>query len=428
MKRTGLGLCLLVLALVLTSFSTAVLAQDVHITVLNSKGEIQTQLEEIAAYYSSITDGVTVEVIAAPVGQSPFERAVALYASGNAPAILMLDAGDVLLFQDRALALNDEKWVKDAIPNSLDMATAEDGRILAFPVTVEGYGFIYNKAVLDEAVGGDFDPTTINTHDALRELFDTIENSGNNAIVIGPEDWSLGAHFFALAYSAQSSDLAEINDFLEGLKAGTVKLADNAAVNGLLDTFDLMKEYNYDRLDPLASTYDRGTQLIGEGEVGVWFQGNWAWPGIADFDTTGGQFGFLPVPISNDPTDLGNTQIPVGVTKYFILDGEQNSPAQQQAAKDFLNWLVYDPEGQKRFVQDANIIPAFSNITIAPNDPLSVSIMEYIREGKTMNFVLNLPPDHWARVGASMQKYLSNFIDRDAFFSEVEEYWQGVGK
>jgi raffinose/stachyose/melibiose transport system substrate-binding protein len=64
----------------------------------------------------------------------------------------MVDAGDVLLFQDRALALNDEKWVADAIENSLDMATAADGRILAFPVTVEGYGFIYNSAVVEKAL------------------------------------------------------------------------------------------------------------------------------------------------------------------------------------------------------------------------------------------------------------------------------------
>ena len=426
MSRFKLGRLMLVVALVLSLSSAAVLAQNVEITILNSKGEIQTQLEEIARYYTSITDGVSVEVIAAGVGQSPFERAVALYASGNAPALLMLDAGDVLLFEDRALALNDEKWVADAIANSLDMATAADGRILAFPATVEGYGFIYNKPVLDNAVGGEFDPSTINTTDSLRQLFEQIAASGKDALVISPEDWSLGAHFFALAYASQSEDFAAINQFQAGLKDGSVRLGENVAANGLMDTFDLMKEYNYDRLDPLAGLYDRGTELIGQGEVGIWFMGNWAWPQINDFDTANGQYGFLPVPVSNNPGDLGNTQIPVGVTKYFIVDGEQNSPAQQQAAKDFLNWLVYDPEGQKRFVVDANIIPAFKNITIAPADPLAASILGYVQAEKTMNFVLNLPPDHWAQVGASMQKYLGGFVTRDAFFQEVEAYWQGL--
>lgn len=426
MRRIRLGLSVLVFTLVLSLFGAVVSAEEVKITVLNSKGEIQAQLEEIAAYYSSITEGVTVEVIAAPVGQSPFERAMALYASGNAPALFMVDPGDVLLFKDRAQALNDEKWIADAIDGSLDMVTAEDGRILAFPVTVEGYGFIYNKPVVEEALGGTFDPASINTRDALENLFEAIEKSGKGALVIAPEDWSLGAHFFALGYSVQSPDFAEINKFQDGLKAGTVKLANNAQVNGLMDTFDLMKKYNLDQMDPLASTYDRGTQLIGEGEVGIWFQGNWAWPQIKEFDTTGAQFGFLPVPVSNNPADLGNSHIPVGVTKYFVMDGEQNSPAQQQAAKDFLNWLVYDAEGQRRLVIDASIIPAFKNITVAPEDPLAASIMEYVQEGKTMTFVLNLPPDHWAQVGASMQKYLSNFVDRDAFFNEVEAYWKGL--
>lgn len=108
------------------------------------------------------------------------------------------------------------------------------------------------------------------------------------------------------------------------------------------------------------------------------------------------------------------------------MDGEQNSPAQQQAAKDFLNWLVYDPEGQKRLVLDASIMPAFKNITIVPEDPLAASLLEYVREGRTITFVLNLPPDHWAEVGASMQKYLSDFVDRNGFFAEVEAYWRGL--
>lgn len=78
MRRVKSGVSLLVVVLLLSLFSVVALAEDVHITILNSKGEIQAQLEEMAAYYSSITPGVTVEVIAAPVGQSPFERAMAL--------------------------------------------------------------------------------------------------------------------------------------------------------------------------------------------------------------------------------------------------------------------------------------------------------------------------------------------------------------
>ena len=55
-----LGLSVLLFTLVLSLFCSAVLAQDVHITVLNTKGEIQAKLDEIAAYNSSITEGVTV--------------------------------------------------------------------------------------------------------------------------------------------------------------------------------------------------------------------------------------------------------------------------------------------------------------------------------------------------------------------------------
>ena len=70
--------------------TTAFTQSTVNVTLLNSKGEIQAQLEELAAYYNKITKGVKLEIIACPVGQSPFERTMALYAAGNAPTIAML--------------------------------------------------------------------------------------------------------------------------------------------------------------------------------------------------------------------------------------------------------------------------------------------------------------------------------------------------
>src|SRR5690554_7768039 len=98
--------------LVFSLFTTVAFTQStVNVTLLNSKGEIQAQLEEMAAYYNRVTKGVKVEIIACPVGQSPFERTMALYSAGNAPTIAMLDPADMIRFQDKALDLKDEKWV-----------------------------------------------------------------------------------------------------------------------------------------------------------------------------------------------------------------------------------------------------------------------------------------------------------------------------
>jgi raffinose/stachyose/melibiose transport system substrate-binding protein len=154
--------------------------------------------------------------------------------------------------------------------------------------------------------------------------------------------------------------------------------------------------------------------------------GNWAWPQIKSFDTANEAYGFMPVPVSNNAADYGNAGIPVGVTKFVAIDKEQNSAEQQAAAKKFLEWLVYSNNGQDTLVNKANIIPAFNNITLEPADPLGKSIKQYMSNGQTLQFMTTTPPDHWSKVGASMQKYLSDNVDRAGLFGEIQEYWKNV--
>lgn len=397
----------------------------VTITLLNSKGEIQSQLEEAAKAFKEDNPNITLEIIPVPAGQSPFEKASALYASGNPATITMLDTGDVEKFKDRVLDLSGEKWMADAVDRSTALTTF-DGKNYAFPLAIEGYGFIYNKAVVDQAVGGTFDPATINTTGALEELFKKIEASGKAPLIVSPMDWSLGAHYLPLAYAGQSADAAAVAQFVTDLKAGKVDLASNTVYNGLLDTFDLMAKYNIDKASPLSGTYERGPEVLGKGEVGIWFQGNWAWPQISSFDTASGQYGFLPVPVSNNADDFGNTQISSAVSKRLVLDKEKNTAEQQAAAKNFLEWMVYSDKGQDFLVNKANIIPAFKNITLEAKDPLAKSISEYIAKGKSQDSMSTLPADHWAKVGASMQKYLAGAADRAVLTKEIQEYWKSV--
>ncbi|WP_434630743.1 ABC transporter substrate-binding protein [Thermoanaerobacterium thermosaccharolyticum] len=402
-------------------------SETVKITFLNSKGEIESQLEDAAKAFTKENPNITVDVIPAPAGQSPFEKVTSMYAAGNAPTLAMLDPGDIAKFKDKFLDLSGEKWVADAIDWTLSVARV-DGKVIAFPLAVEGYGFIYNKAVLDKAFGGNFDPKSIKTRDDLENAFKKVEATGAKALEISPMDWSLGAHFLTLAYADQSKDPAQVNKFISDLKAGKVNLANNKVFNGLMDTFDMMKKYNLDKSNPMAPTYDKGPEVIGKGEVGFWFMGNWAWPQIKTFDTANGQYGFIPVPISNNPDDYGNSQIAVGPSKFIGIDKTQNNAAQQDAAKKFLNWLVYSQAGQDVLVNKANVIPAFKNIVLEPQDPLAKSIKQYMEEGNTLRLEFNtiLPSDHWSKLGASMQKYLSGVTDRKGLINDIESYWKSV--
>lgn len=399
--------------------------EPVKITFLNTKGEIQSQLEETVKVFTEANPNITVEVLPASAGQSPFEKVSSMYASGNAPTLSMLDGGDVLKFTDKFADLSSEKWVSDAAKGSLDDMTI-DGKVKAFPMTVEGYGLIYNKAVVEKALGTTFDPKSIQTRAQLEDFFKKIKASGTEALVISPMDWSLGAHLLTIGYADQSADTAAINSFIDSMKSGSGKLSSNVAMNGLLDTFDMMKKYNVNGKDPLSSTYEKDAELIGSGNVATWFMGNWAWPNISQFSGTDAEFGFLPIPVSDNASDYGNNSIPVGASKFVSIDTTQNTPEQQAAAKLLLDWFVYDAKGQDMLVNTCNILPAFTNNTLPAKDPMSANLKAYMNEGNIIKFMVTLPSDHWSNAGASMQKYLAGKADRATLLKEIEAYWQSV--
>lgn len=402
--------------------NTQASADKTSFSILIGKPEIAEQFEKTTKEYAQ-SHNVSISVI--PLGnQTAYEKLATLYASNNAPTMMLLGQ-EIPDMTDKLVDLSDQPWVQHANVGTLDFVKDGD-KIVGMPLTVEAFGLLYNKQVLDEAVGGSFDPSTIRTRDSLKELFDKIEATGKGAIHVSPMDWSLGAHLSNIFFTNQSPDSAERHAFLDKLKSGEADLSANTVYNGWADTFDLMKQYNQAKGSPLAPVYDDGTLALAGGEVGIWFMGNWAYPQLKEVNPDG-EFGFLPVPISNNPEDYGNSQISVGVPSYWTIDATTATAEQQQAAKEFMNWLVSDPAGQDAYVNRFNSIPVFDNFTVLPEDSLSVAIMNYTSSGHTLEWMNTYyPVGGWAQMGASMQKYLSNTIDRAAFTKELQDYWTSL--
>ena len=394
----------------------------VKISILNTKGEIATQLEDATKAFTKENPDITVDVIQAAAGESPFQKVSSMYAAGNAPSLSMLDPNDIPKFADKFADLSSEKWVKDASEGALD-AGKIDGKVMGFPLAIEGYGLIYNKAVLDKA---SVDPASIKTTKDLEAAFQKIQGIGVSPMVLTPVDWSLGGHYAAMVYDDQSKDAGAADKFTQDLKAGKVDLNSNAVFNGLMTTFDLLKANNIDKASPLAGTFEKATEYIGTGKAAFWFMGNWAWPQIKDFAEADGQYGFIPVPVSNNAADYGNSQIYAGASKFIGIDTKNNDADQQAAAKKFLEWLIYSDNGQDFLVNKANLIPAFSNIKLEITDPLGKSIKKYMDDKKVIPTITTLPGDHWAQVGGSMQKYLDGKSDKAALATDIQNYWKNV--
>ncbi len=400
-------------------------AKKVNVTILMGKPEISDQFEKMLTEYNNQSTTAKIEMIPL-AGQNAYQKITTSYASGNGPTIQMVGQ-EFGTFKDKYADLSSEPWVKNAMEGTLDYVKT-DNKVKGMPVTVEAFGFIYNKKVLDEAAGGSFDPSTIKTRQALEDLFKKIEAKGKKALTVSPMDWSLGAHFTNILFTDQSANRADRQKFISDLQAGTASLKDNTVYNGWTETFDLMKKYNSDAAAPLAPTYDDGPQKLATGKVGLWFMGNWAYPQIKAIDAAG-EYGFLPVPISNNASDYGNSQISVGVPSFWAIDTTQNSKEQQDEAKKFLNWLVSDSKGQDYYVNKFNFIPIFTNITLKPADSMSKDVLKYVSNKQSLEWMNNYyPADAFPSMGASLQKYLDNKIDKIQLASELETYWKNTKK
>ena len=378
------------------------------LTIFNSKMEIQSQMEEMAAQYSQ-EKGIPVEVYYS--SDTVAAHMASKYASNDPYALAMVDAKDVYsLGAEHAVDLSNEKWVGDTT-----QAISVDGKVLGFPVCVEARGLLYNGDAIKAATGKDFDPSAIKTTADLQALIDEIVAGGMELPVgLQKEDWSLGAHYFAEIYELHDDPDA----FIAGIKDGSIKLADDKVFNAMMDTFDVLKEYNYAKEAPTSAEREVTEMMLAEGNLCFKFGGNWDWSNMVDTDYTE-NLGMMPVPSALDGY---NTKLVGGGSKYFYIDNGVSEEL-QQAAKDFLNWLVYEADGQDFLVNKCALVPAFSNITLNVSDPLGASVKSFADNGALVGNYNYLPDDHYAKVGASFQKYLAGETDRAGFAQEVTEYW-----
>lgn len=99
------------------------------------------------------------------------------------------------------------------------------------------------------------------------------------------------------------------------------------------------------------------------------------WPNLKEAGASDSdEYGFLPYILGNDTSDFANNGIQASASKQLMIDAEQSTPEQQEAAKAFVNWLVYSDNGQKMLVEDAAVIPACKNNTYEVLDPLGKDI------------------------------------------------------
>lgn len=422
MKKIACACLVSILSLsVLTGCGSAQDNNIVNISLLNSKPEIVNAINSVIDDFTAENNHINIKTVKYSQSGSYKDKMNSLKYLDNLPTLSLIDASQFDNFKEYAADLSDEEWVKNISGGISDISKNDAGHLIAFPFSTEGTGFIYNEKVLNEA---GVNPNSIHTISDLESAFSKINSTGKGALIVTNEDWSLGDHFSSILYSVDSNGYTPKKSYFESLKANPEMLRDSSALNGLLATFDLMKKYNIYASDPLTPSYDKCVEMLANGDVGFWFMGNWASKNILKNSLGNDKFGFIPVPISNNASDFGNNELSIGVTKYFIIN-KNSSPEQQQAAKDFLNYIAFTDRGHKFLVEDCGVITSFNNITQIDNDPLSNELIKYRDSGNFTELSTNYLPENNANiVGSAFRKYLNDEISREDLIQQIIDFWK----
>lgn len=389
------------------------------------KVEIQDQFTAaIEEYNKTNKDCINVSIVETPEDQPFLQTVTPMYEAGKAPTI-MTALQELPDMADKVMDWTGQPLTKLAQPGTLDVANI-DGKQVGIPVTAEAFGLLYNNAVLKKA---NVDPKTVNTTSSLEKAFAAVKATGVDPIHFSGLWWSLGAHFTNIFHTNVGGTPETNQAVLDQLAAGTMDLSKNAVFNSWVDTFDLLKKNSISTASIADTDYDLGVENLATGKTGFWFMGNWAEPNLLTTNPEG-EFGIMPVPVSNDASAKANNSISVGVPFYMMIDKTQATEEQQQAAIKVISWFLTTEEGQKLWAGPVdqggmNFIPVYKDFKVQPSTFMAKQIAEYIAAGNTLQWVNSLYPSYLQKAyGAAMQKYYDGQIDRAGLAQELQASWK----
>ena len=399
--------------------------------LLNFKPEAEEALKTIASAYKDKT-GVEVKIVTAASGtyQQTLQTEVA---KSNPPTIFNLN-GPVGLatWKDYALDLSDTEFVKALTDTSMAL-TDEDGVVYGSPLGIEGYGLIYNAAILNKyfALEG-AKAASVDEIKGFAKLKEVVEDMQARKADLGIE----GA--FACTSLSSGEDwrwqthLANYPVFYEFRDKGVTDAKEIALTysDNYKQIFDLY--LNNSTVAPSAAAAKTVTDSMADfalGKCAFVQNGNWAWSQISEVEgntVAEGDIHFMPIYIGVNGEEKSG--IALGTENYLAVNSQVSETA-QKASIDFLTWLLTG-EGAKMLVDNSVVsvspYPAFSELT--PADPLGKETAQFLanKELYPINWVFQTFPSQEFKnqLGSHLAQYASGKED----WSAVKEYFVSTWK
>ena len=398
---------------------------------LNFKPEVTDVWEEIAKTYTEKT-GVEVKVVTAAGGnyESTLKSEIA---KTDAPTLFQINGPiGYQSWKDYCADLKDSDFYAALSDKSLAI-TGEDGGVYGIPYTIEGYGIIYNDAIMEKyfATSGAKAASVdeINSFDKLKEVVEDMQAKKDELGIKGVfastsllpgEEWRWQTHLMNLPIYYEYKD-ANVKDEDEI----TFKYNENYK-----NIFDLY--LNNSTVEPTmvgSKTVDDSMSEFALGKAAMVQNGNWAWSQISKVSgnvVKEENVKFMPIYTGVEGEETQG--LCIGTENYMCVNSNA-SEADQKASLDFLKWVFSSDEGKEMVTNDLQFITPFSTFgdDEISSDPLAQEVVRYMKDDSLTTVPWNFTtfPSQTFKddYGASLLEYANGNKEWDAVVSDTVDEW-----
>ena len=348
---------------------------------LSFKPEQEEQWKAIAKKYTEET-GVEVKVVTAASGT--YEQTLkSEITKDDAPTLFQIN-GPVgyQSWKEYCADLKDTELNKHLL--NQDLAITDGEGVYGIPYVEEGYGIIYNQAIMDKyfALDGAKVKSTdeINSFAKLKEVAEDMQSKKDDLGIDGVfastsltpgEDWRWQTHLANLPIYYEYKD-KEVKD----LDEIEFTYADN-----FKNIFDLY--INNSTVEPTLLGSKTVTDSMAEfalGKCAMVQNGNWGWGQISGVEgNTVKEEDVKFMPIYTGVEGEEKQGLCIGTENFFCVNSKA-SEADQKATEDFIAWLFTSDEGKAYVTNELGFIAPFDTFEDAetPQDPLAQEVLKYM--------------------------------------------------
>lgn len=337
-------------------------------TLYSNKSETQKALTEYAAAWGE-ANGVNVTVKVCSGACTLSDQLKADFTAGDGPDVFVIEGqAGYDLWKDMLQPISGA-WVDQT---EFEFTQGDD--VYGFPISVEGYGLAYNKALLEKA---GIDPSALTSFESVKAAFEELESRkeelGLTTVVANAtkegETWIMGIHDFNayLGAGLENGDRSVVEKFVQGE-------VDEERLEKYADWVELLFNHT-DRQMLTVGTQEDMDIAFAQGQAAFLHQGSWKDPNLQELEADF-EMGFIPY--QSLGTEENGEGLFIGAPSYYVVNKE--TAALENITK-FFDDMVSTSEGQDYMVNQANMISAYSTTTEQPTAPLSSAISEWVSQG-----------------------------------------------